>query len=92
MTHKGKTDQKQETQQKQTKNPQIIQFFLLNTVIPKMVVVVFIFVCLKCCHIFCFVFLNVLFVVVVFVFFFEVLRLRAKMWSKVIRQNKLLTC
>lgn len=75
MTHKGKTDQKQETQQKQTKKPSNYSVFLLNTVIPKMVVVVFF--CLTCCHIFCFVFLNVLFVVVVFVFFFEVLRLRA---------------
>lgn len=79
MTHKGKTDQKTgnatKTNQKTLK---LFSFFLkLNTVIPKMVVVVFIFVCLKCCHIFCFVFLNVLFVVVVFVFFFEVLRLRA---------------
>lgn len=79
MTHKGKTDQKTgnatKTNQKTLK---LFRFFLkLNTVIPKMVVVVFIFVCLKCCHIFCFVFLNVLFVVVVFVFFFEVLRLRA---------------
>lgn len=74
MTHKGKTGQKQETQQKQTKNPSNYSVFLLNTVIPKMVVVFF---CLTCCHIFCFVFLNVLVVVVVFVFFFEVLRLRA---------------
>lgn len=77
MTHKGKTDQKTgnatKTNQKTLKLFRF--FFLLNTVIPKMVVVVFIFVCLKCCHIFCFVFLNVLFVV--FVFFFEVLRLRA---------------
>lgn len=79
MTHKGKTDQKTgnatKTNQKTLKLFRF--FFKLNTVIPKMVVVVFIFVCLKCCHIFCFVFLNVLFVVVVFVFFFEVPRLRA---------------
>lgn len=79
MTHKGKTDQKTGNATKTNKKTlKLFRFFLkLNTVIPKMVVVVFIFVCLKCCHIFCFVFLNVLFVVVVFVFFFEVLRLRA---------------
>lgn len=76
MTLRGKTDQqknkKQETQQKQAKNSNYsdLKKKKRNTVIPKMVVV-FLFVCLKCCHIFCFVFLNVLFVVVVFVFFFS---------------------